>query len=89
MTDDPVVFPITGELDLHTFRPGEVHLLVKDYLEECIALSIFKVRIITGKGKGQLRATVRAVLAKHPRVVEFGDADRREGGWGVTWAVLE
>lgn len=88
MTEEVVEFPITGELDLHTFRPNEARPLVSDYLAECLARDIYRVRIIHGRGKGALRATVRAVLAKHPRVVNFGDAPPQEGGWGVTWAEL-
>jgi dsDNA-specific endonuclease/ATPase MutS2 len=62
---------------------------VKDYIGECIGRGILKVRIIHGKGKGQLRATVHSVLEKDPRVKSFGDAAPGQGGWGATWAVLE
>lgn len=85
MTDDePIQLPIDGVLDLHTFRPNEVKDLVTDYLAECRARGILRVRIIHGKGIGHLRRTVHALLAKNPTVAEFHLASAPFGGWGAT-----
>jgi len=82
--DEPIQLPIDGVLDLHTFRPRDVKPLVLDYLEECQARGILRVRIIHGKGIGQLRETVHQLLAKHPDVAEFHLAGEHFGGWGAT-----
>ncbi len=82
--DDPVELPIDGVLDLHTFKPSEVGDLVPDYLAACLEHGIFQVRIIHGKGIGNLRRTVHAILAKHPQVVSFALDHPEYGGWGAT-----
>ena len=80
----PVRFPITGELDLHTFRPAEVADLLDDYLRECQRRGLTEVRIIHGKGTGALRETVRARLHRSPRVLSFRQGDETSGSWGAT-----
>ena len=82
--EEPLPLPIDGVLDLHTFRPNEVKDLVIDYLAECQARDILRVRIIHGKGIGNLRRTVHAQLARHPDVVSFALAGELLGGWGAT-----
>lgn len=86
--DDPIRLPIDGVLDLHTFHPREVKDLVVEYLAECQARGISQVRIIHGKGIGQLRNTVRKLLASHPHVVSFADDHPEYGGWGATLVQL-
>lgn len=46
--DAPVPIPITGELDLHTFRPSDLGELIPAYLAECAARGLREVRIIHG-----------------------------------------
>jgi DNA-nicking Smr family endonuclease len=84
MTDEPIELPIDGVLDVHTFRPGDVKDLVPDYLAACQARDILNVRIIHGKGIGNLRRTVHAILEKHPDVVSFTLDHPQFGGWGAT-----
>jgi DNA-nicking Smr family endonuclease len=80
---EAVDYPIDGILDLHLFRPGEVKELVADYLDECLKVGILDVRIIHGKGRGVLRRIVHSVLAKHPKVVSYGQAPDA-ASWGAT-----
>ena len=82
--EEPIQLPIDGVLDLHAFRPREVKDLVLDYLAECKMRGIQRVRIIHGKGIGQLRQTVHSILEKHPDVTEFHLASEHFGGWGAT-----
>ncbi len=86
--EDPVVIPITGELDLHTFAPCDVVKVLDAYFEACRTRSIHTVRVIHGKGSGTLRRTVHAHLSKHPDVVEFRSASEGSGGWGAVWVSL-
>ncbi len=84
----PVELPIDGVLDLHTFRPADVKGVVTDYLDECRTRGITQVRVIHGKGIGQLRQTVHATLAKHPHVISFALAGEAYGGSGATMVRL-
>ena len=86
--DEAVTLPIDGTLDLHTFRPKEIGDLVPAYLEECRKRRILQVRIIHGKGTGALRRSVESLLARHPHVLSFRQADETGGGWGATLAFL-
>jgi DNA-nicking Smr family endonuclease len=88
MADEPIQLPIDGVLDLHTFQPREVKDLVPDYLAACRARGILQVRIIHGKGIGQLRNTVHALLRRHPAVVSFSLDYAQFGGWGATLVQL-
>jgi dsDNA-specific endonuclease/ATPase MutS2 len=86
---EPVEMEITDTLDLHTFAPREVKALVSDYLDLAAEKGFTDVRIIHGKGIGNLRRIVHAVLEKHPRVAGFRLADGAGGGgWGATLVTL-
>jgi len=84
----PVVIPIDGVLDLHTFSPKDLPQLLDDYIEACLEASIFELRIIHGKGRGVLRDRLRGLLRKHPRVESFTQAPLEAGGWGATLVQL-
>src|SRR5216684_4127522 len=87
--DEPIQLPINGVLDLHTFNPREIKELVPDYLAACQERGILQVRIIHGKGIGNLRRTVHAILSKHPEVVSFTLDHPEYGGWGGTLVSLK
>lgn len=86
---DPIDLPIDGVLDLHTFRPKDVKPVVLDYIELCRQRGIHELRIIHGKGIGQLRATVHSLLSKHPLVRAYALASEAYGGTGATIVHLQ
>ena len=76
--------PVTDLLDLHTFSPRDVKDIVEEYLYQCAQKKLRFVRIIHGKGIGNLRRTVQSILAKHPHVASYALAGEAFGGWGAT-----
>ena len=84
----PVKVPMTDVLDLHSFRPADVPDVVREWLDAAYEAGFHVVRIIHGKGIGVQRKTVRTLLARDPRVEDFGDAPMEAGGWGATWVRL-
>ena len=86
--DEPFQLPIEPELDLHTFRPQDIKVVVLEYLEECRLKGILEVRIVHGKGIGQLCRTVHGILATHADVISFALAAGHYGGEGATFVRL-
>ncbi|HEX2644775.1 MAG TPA: Smr/MutS family protein [Thermoanaerobaculia bacterium] len=84
----PIEIPITDVLDVHSFRPAEVADVVREYLDTAYAKGLRSLRIIHGRGIGVQRRSVRTLLERDPRVIEFGDAPPEAGGWGATWVRL-
>jgi len=80
----PVPLPIDGVLDLHTIQPREVKDVLLAYLEACQSEAVLEVRVIHGKGIGNLQRTVHALLKKHPEVISFSQASELYGGSGAT-----
>ena len=85
---EPARIPIEDALDLHAFAPKDVASVVDDYLREAQRAGFREVRLIHGRGTGTQRATVRALLARHPLVAGFADAPPERGGWGATVVTL-
>lgn len=83
-TDSPLDLPIDGVLDLHTFNPKDLGDLVPAYLAECRTRGILEVRVIHGKGIGNVRRSVEAILARLPEVISFQEASALYGGRGAT-----
>ena len=86
--DAPLPLPITGELDLHTFRPEDIGELIPAWLAECLAHGLHEVRIVHGKGTGTLRTTVHTLLRRSPLVQSFRLGDEHSGSWGATLVTL-
>jgi DNA-nicking Smr family endonuclease len=82
--DGPIDLPIDGVLDLHTFRPQDVKEVLLEYLAQCRQRGISEVRVIHGKGIGELRRTVHTILSRLPEVESFAQASEPFGGWGAT-----
>lgn len=84
----PQEIPIDGTLDLHTFNPEDLGSLIPAYIEECIKKKIYEIRIIHGKGTGNLQRSVHALLERNPHVESYSLAGDRSG-WGATVANLK
>jgi DNA-nicking Smr family endonuclease len=85
--DDELVEPaLTDQLDLHTFRPRDCGDVVAEYVRAAQEAGFARVRIIHGKGIGNLRRTAHAVLERHPAVASFAQAD---ANWGATLVELK
>lgn len=92
--DEAVPFPVTGELDLHTFRPRDLPELLPEYFAECRRLGIREARVVHGKGSGALREGTHRLLTKlaaengatgrPPALVWTWPAPAEAGGWGAT-----
>jgi len=63
--------PIEDSIDLHTFQPAEIHIVVEEYLYQAVQRGFREVRIIHGRGIGVQREIVRSILSKHPSVSSF------------------
>jgi dsDNA-specific endonuclease/ATPase MutS2 len=85
---EPIVVPIEDSIDLHAFSPKEIPSVVEEYLEQCVRVGIYEVRIIHGRGTGVQRRIVQSLLEKHPLVASFKDAPAEAGGWGATVVFL-
>jgi dsDNA-specific endonuclease/ATPase MutS2 len=81
--------PVEESIDLHAFLPRDVVSVVGEYIEAAARKGRREVRLIHGKGTGAQRATVRALLARHPRVESYSDAPPEAGGWGATRVTLK
>ncbi len=82
--NEPVVLEIDGILDLHPFSPKDLKTLIPDYIEECRKKGLVEIRIIHGKGIGNIRRSVYALLDRNSSVVSYRQADLHEGSWGAT-----
>jgi dsDNA-specific endonuclease/ATPase MutS2 len=79
--------PIGDSIDLHTFQPREIAIVVEEYLYQAVMRGYPEVRIIHGRGIGVQREIVRSILEKHPKVQAFRDAPDR-GSTYVTLKIL-
>ena len=77
--------PIEDSIDLHTFQPREIAIVVDEYLYQAVNRGFSEVRIIHGRGIGVQREIVRSILEKHPSVLTFHDAPDR----GSTYVTLK
>lgn len=87
--NEPIVLEIDGVLDLHPFSPKDLKTLIPDYLEECQNKGILEIKIIHGKGIGNIRRSVHALLQRHSLVAGYRQADLHDGSWGATIVSLK
>ena len=76
--------PIEDSIDLHTFQPREIEIVVDEYLFQAVGRGFREVRIIHGRGIAVQREIVHSILKKHPDVISFRDAPDR----GSTYVLL-
>ncbi|MDL2286075.1 Smr/MutS family protein [Desulfococcaceae bacterium OttesenSCG-928-F15] len=86
---EPIIISIEDSLDLHPFRPEEIPDLLDNYLKLAEEKGFPMVRLIHGKGSGQLREKVHSCLRKNARVSHFRLADPAAGGWGASFVYLK
>lgn len=72
--------PIEPELDLHTFAPADIPVVVEEYVRAAHDAGLRELRLVHGRGRGVQRGIVQAALERHPLVAEFwDDADSHLG----------
>ena len=81
--EQPVEYPVNGELDLHIFHPSQARDVVDAYIDACLEKDILDLRIIHGKGRGVLREQVHRLLRNHAAVKSFSLATD-QSSWGAT-----
>lgn len=77
------------QLDLRGKRADEALIELERYLDAAYFAGLPFVRIIHGKGTGKLRQMVRQALQGHPHIQSFEGGGEKEGGEGVTVAILK
>jgi dsDNA-specific endonuclease/ATPase MutS2 len=82
--EKPIRIEINGVLDLHSFSPKDLSTLIDEYIDACLEKKIYKLRIIHGKGIGNIRRSVHALLERNPHVTGYQLADGSGGSWGAT-----
>jgi DNA mismatch repair protein MutS2 len=78
-----------AELSLRGQRYEQAFESLDRYLDQAYAAGLPFVRIIHGKGTGQLRTMVREELARRAYVNRYEEGQPHEGGEGVTVAFFE
>lgn len=89
VTTAPRVESPGAEVSLRGQRYEEAFANLDRYLDQAYAAGLPFVRIIHGKGTGQLRTMVRDELGKRRYVRRYEEAQPHEGGEGVTVAFFE
>jgi DNA mismatch repair protein MutS2 len=75
-------------VDIRGMRVDEATPIVDKALDDATLAGLPVLRIIHGKGTGQLGRGVREFLRGHPHVERIDLAPEREGGSGVTIVTL-
>lgn len=78
---DAIPLPLDGVLDLHAFRPSEIHELLPEWMLSCRAAGRLELRVVHGKGSGAQRARVIELLDRSPLVLRH--ANDEGGNWGA------
>ena len=76
------------ELNLMGLTFDEARIELDKYVDKAILLNYPKVRILHGKGTGQLRRKIREHFKNDRRIKDYRSAPLQEGGDGVTVVLL-
>lgn len=76
------------EIDVRGMRVDEAMPMVDKALDSATLAGATELRIIHGKGTGQLGRGIREFLREHPQVAAMANAADRQGGSGVTVVTL-
>jgi DNA mismatch repair protein MutS2 len=77
------------ELNIIGLTFGEAQPKIDKYIDKAILLDLQKIRILHGKGTGQLRKKIWEYFKKDSRISDYYSAPEKEGGSGVTIAVIK
>jgi len=80
---------LASEIHLRGLRVEPAMIEVEKYLDDAMAAGADQVRIVHGKGTGQMRNAVHQFLKSHPGVSSFRLGENEEGGSGVTVVKLK
>ena len=77
-----------GDIDVRGSRVYTIESVIPQFIDRAFMQGLTSVRIIHGEGSGALRQAVRDILTREPNVETFHSASQKDGGSGVTIAVL-
>lgn len=80
---------IKSEIKLLGYYGDDAIAELDKYIDDAVISGLNSVRIVHGKGSGQLRKVIHNYLKKHPSVESFNLAEYGQGDAGVTIAVLK
>jgi DNA mismatch repair protein MutS2 len=80
---------IESEIHLRGMRVEPALIDLDKYLDDAIAAGMDSVRIVHGKGTGQMRQAVWEYLRSHKGVSSYRLGEQEEGGSGVTIAQMK
>jgi DNA mismatch repair protein MutS2 len=86
--DESLVDSAPTEIDVRGMRVDEAMPLVDKALDSASLAGANELRIIHGKGTGQLGRGIREFLREHPQVAGVVQAADKQGGSGVTVVTL-
>src|SRR5262249_46151376 len=80
----PELAPVHQELNVIGQRAEEARDAVDEFLDRAVMATASRVRIVHGHGMGVLKKVISEMLARHPHVARFYQAQQHEGGAGAT-----
>ncbi|HXW76869.1 MAG TPA: Smr/MutS family protein, partial [Candidatus Eremiobacteraceae bacterium] len=83
-----IVETAATSVDVRGMRVDEAMPVVDKALDDGSLAGLAQLRIVHGKGTGQLGRGIRTFLRGHPQVASVEFAADREGGTGVTVVTL-